>query len=108
MTSTIKAPSAGATDLVPYTELNSRVAYWRRNNAVTVRINTDNTAISSGTEIGTLPEGFRPPAQCDFAGTAKGGDATSVFFRVDTNGRIRAYANVTTVYWSGTFSFSAI
>ena len=102
------AVSTIKTDYVPYTTLNNCISYWRRNGVVGVRISTNSTNLNkSGVTIGTLPEGFRPPWQCDFAGTALGGNA-GVFFRVESNGVIQGYASEATPYWSGTFSFAPI
>lgn len=102
------AVSTIKTDYVPYTTLNNCICYWRRNGVVGVRIATNNTSLDkSGVTIGTLPEGFRPPWQCDFAGTALGG-SEGVFFRVETNGTIQGFASQSTIYWSGTFSFATI
>ena len=102
------AVSTIKTDYVPYTRLNNCISYWRRNGVVGVKISTNNTILNNnGVLIGTLPEGFRPPWQCDFAGTALGGSAV-VFFRVESDGTIKGYASQSTVYWSGTFSFAPI
>ena len=102
------AVSTLKTDYVPYTTLNNRISYWRRNGVVGVRLTTDNTVLtSSGVFLGTLPVGFRPSIDCDFAGTGLGGSA-SVFFRVATNGEVHGYSNVNTQYWSGTFSFTPL
>ena len=102
------AVSTIKTDYVPYTTLNDCISYWRRNGVVGVRISTNNTNLNrQGVTIGTLPSGFRPPWQCDFAGTALGGSA-GVFFRVESNGTIQGFASETTPYWSGTFSFVPI
>ena len=99
------AVSKIGTDFVPFTTLNNNVMYARKNGVVYVRTTAGGLNLNrAGVNLGTLPTGFRPKMQSDFAATGLGGTA-SVFLRVNTNGDIIGYANPDTTYWSGAFSF---
>ena len=89
-----------------WTNLNGNVWYKKRCDIVYIRLTNGNSVqlTKTGTTLGTLPTGYRPDYQYDMAGTALGG-SESVFFRVDTNGKITGFASATTSYWSGTVCF---
>ncbi len=85
-----------------WTALNNSVRYAKRGGIVYVSFYNGGSIalIKAGVSLGTMPEGYRPFSQIDFAGTALGG-AETVFFRIGAGGAITGYASASTTYWSG-------
>lgn len=86
--------------------LNNNVRYRKIGKVIFVKINNGNSVqlVKAGTQLGTVPAGFRPPNQTDAAGTPLGGPE-AVFFRVETNGVIKGFASSPTLYFTGIFSY---
>lgn len=87
---------------------NYDVYYRRKNGFVTVRGRGANvTVATSGTAVGTLPEGFRPIGyDCDNACSALGGNA-ELLVRVQTSGRVIIFSQPASQYWSFCITFPA-
>lgn len=87
-------------------DLNYYVHYRKIQNIVYVRINNGNalTISNSGYDFGTLPDGFRPSDQMDFAGTPIAG-TNEVSFRVARSGIVTGFSNPSSVYWNGAFCY---
>lgn len=102
------AVSVIKSDSKAYTILNDYIRYEKRDGIMQVRMGTANslTLTRDGVELGTLPAGCRPVQQLDFGGSSLGG-TNVVFFRVETSGVIKGYANPNTAYWTGTCMFIA-
>lgn len=65
---------------------------------------TSATLTTNGVLLATLDAQYRPSTQRDFAGTSLGG-TEEVWFRIETNGQIKGFANPQTKYWSGSFTY---
>lgn len=80
--------------------LNGQIYYRKKNGFVILKANSGGSVtISSETLVGTLPSGYRPDQQLDFAASAMGGNSV-ILCRVETDGRIRMWASPSTRYWS--------
>ena len=80
--------------------------YRKKQDIVFIRTNNGNNLelTNSGVSLGTIPEGFRPATQMDFAGTPVAG-TNEVSFRVYPAGAITGYSNPTSKYWNGGFCY---
>lgn len=90
-------------------QLNSIIKYRRVNNIVYVVCNNGGVvevpASGSYITIGTLPSGYRPSIDIDFASHTYAENTISLIGRVDTYGNIKMYANVSNSYFGFTVSF---
>lgn len=85
--------------------LNGQIYYRKKNGFVILKGDSAaSVTISSATLVGTLPSGYRPDQQLDFAASAMGGDS-EILCRVETDGRIRMWASPSTRYWSFCVTF---
>lgn len=95
-------------------DLNNAVKYRKKNGFVTIRAdgNGDNKVtignINNPTNIGTLPEGFRPSIRIIGIGTPKDATGYEVQFNIEDTGDILAMylsSSKTSYYWSFTATY---
>ena len=61
------------------TGTNGTINYYKTGNVVTVSINSENSSTTGGWfNVGTLPEGFRPPIDIRFAGYNNAANASTI------------------------------